>query len=254
MRAGFTLVELAIVLVILGLITGGILSGKSLIRASQVRSISTDFSRYDMAVNGFVDQYAALPGDMSDATEFWTAAHGTHATCVITPAVGTETCNGDGNGFVSGAAVTLYNEQDRFWQHLANAGLIEGKYTGANATYSGHSTAFVAGVNMPALKIDATGFWIAAAVTAFSGSTSIFAYPAGNMLRITSNITPKECWNIDNKIDDGRPATGYMMSNKGTAASPTTTVAGQPTSEDHNAAYNLAVNSAICNPRFLGMW
>ena len=62
-QPGFSLVELSIVLVILGLLTGGILAGQSLIRAAELRSISTDYSRYIAAVQAFRDKYFALPGD-----------------------------------------------------------------------------------------------------------------------------------------------------------------------------------------------
>ena len=71
MQRGFSLVELSIVLVILGLLTGGILAGQSLIRASELRAVSTEFQRYVAAVNTFRDKYFMLPGDMSNATAFW---------------------------------------------------------------------------------------------------------------------------------------------------------------------------------------
>lgn len=71
MKHGFSLVELSIVLVILGLLTGGILAGQSLIRAAELRSVSTEQSRWVTAANSFRDKYFALPGDFRDATKFW---------------------------------------------------------------------------------------------------------------------------------------------------------------------------------------
>ena len=70
-RSAFSLVELSIVLVILGLLTGGILSGQSLIRAAELRSVTTEYSRYTAATYSFRDKYFALPGDMSNAESFW---------------------------------------------------------------------------------------------------------------------------------------------------------------------------------------
>ncbi|MFN7611184.1 MAG: type II secretion system protein, partial [bacterium] len=61
-RAGFSLIELAIVLVILGLLVGGIMSGQSLIRAAELRSVTSDLSRYESAVYTFRDKYSDLPG------------------------------------------------------------------------------------------------------------------------------------------------------------------------------------------------
>ena len=73
-RSAFSLVELAIVLVILGLLTGGILSGQALIAAAEVRKAATQFTRYQAAVWTFRDKYFAMPGDMTNADKFWTAA------------------------------------------------------------------------------------------------------------------------------------------------------------------------------------
>ena len=71
MRSGFSLVELSIVLVILGLLTGGILAGQNLIRAAELRSVTTQFQNYHAAVMTFRDKYFALPGDMANAEDFW---------------------------------------------------------------------------------------------------------------------------------------------------------------------------------------
>lgn len=98
---GFSLVELSIVLVILGLLTGGILAGQSLIRASELRSVSVDLVRTQTAVMSFRDKYMAIPGDMSTATRFWGAAHATPATCRTTSSSSTATCDGDGNGNIT---------------------------------------------------------------------------------------------------------------------------------------------------------
>ncbi|MGB1540395.1 MAG: prepilin-type N-terminal cleavage/methylation domain-containing protein, partial [Rickettsiales bacterium] len=66
-KAGFSLVELSIVLVILGLLTGGILGGQSLIRAAELRSVSKEYEKYQTAINIFKDKYFALPGDFNNA-------------------------------------------------------------------------------------------------------------------------------------------------------------------------------------------
>lgn len=70
MRNAFSLVELSIVLVILGLLTGGILAGQSLIRAAELRAVSTEYNRHFTAIQSFRNRYMALPGDMNNATRF----------------------------------------------------------------------------------------------------------------------------------------------------------------------------------------
>ena len=85
--SGFTLVELSIVLVILGLLVGGVLAGQSLIHAAELRAISTELTNYKTAIGAFRDKYLAIPGDMNNAVKFWGAqagstADGTDATCM----------------------------------------------------------------------------------------------------------------------------------------------------------------------------
>lgn len=67
----FSLVELSIVLVILGLLVGGVVAGQSLIRAAELRSVSTDYQRFLTATLTFRDKYFALPGDFTMASRVW---------------------------------------------------------------------------------------------------------------------------------------------------------------------------------------
>jgi prepilin-type N-terminal cleavage/methylation domain-containing protein len=125
----FSLVELSIVLVILGLLTGGILAGQSLIRASELRSVSADLQRLHSAVYTFRDKYMAVPGDMPNATRFWgiRAGTGSDLTCHQTIGSTTGTCNGNGDGaadFIPGDGA-MFGERFLAMQHLARAGLLK---------------------------------------------------------------------------------------------------------------------------------
>lgn len=231
-RQGFSLVELSIVLVILGLLTGGILSGQSLIRAAELRTVSTDFNKYLTAAHTFRDKYRALPGDMPNAVKFWGAqagdtTDGTDATCAgltfANPATGTATCNGNGNGQISNNTMHSstnpgWSEVWRAWQHLANAGLVEGSYTGVPATSN-----FVdgqAGLNMPVSRVDRSGgyafLWIGVPSSTgvsyyFPGSYgNTLAYGGGDRVDQAGLLWAEEAWNIDTKIDDGKPGQGKM--------------------------------------------
>ena len=151
-QGGFTLIELSIVLVIIGLIVGGVLVGRDMIRAAELRSIVTDVERYKTAVFTFQEKYNALPGDMADATSIWGVASGG---CPNGARSGTQTCDGDGNGQV----MPWVPEVFLFWQHLSNAGLIAGQFSGvdgpANDGY--HS---VIGFNSPAARYPTGGYTV----------------------------------------------------------------------------------------------
>ena len=151
-RCGFTLVELSIVLVILGLLVGGVLTGQSLIRAAELRAVSKEFQTYQTAAMSFRDKYFGLPGDITNATAFW----GQNTVCGGGAATGV--CNGNGDGIVNDAGVANgTNEVLQFWTQLALAGMIEGSYTGiAGPTHGNDSTA---GINVPRSKISSVGWF-----------------------------------------------------------------------------------------------
>jgi prepilin-type N-terminal cleavage/methylation domain-containing protein len=230
-RSAFTLVELSIVLVILGLLVGGVLAGQSLIRAAELRAVATEYRNYQTAFSAFKDKYFAFPGDMNNAVKFWGAAaggtaDGYDATCasVTTAATGTETCNGNGNGLMgdlSGAAgQSGFYEFWRAWQQLGNAGLIEGRYSGV----SGPGTSYdaVAGVNAPRSKFSGNiwtlwslgaGTWTGVSYFHFNyGNLLYYGGDSSTNMNYTSAMKAEEAFNIDTKIDDGKPNTGRILS------------------------------------------
>lgn len=247
----FSLVELSIVLVILGLLTGGVLAGQSLIRAAELRSLTTDYMKFHTAIYSFRDRYFALPGDMANATKFWGVAAGdgksANAPCKTTKTTDGKTCDGDDNGQISCNWVGCsFYEMNRGWQHLANAGLIEGNYVGAPAP-----SYFESGVNVPASRIAAGSMWDMIYFASDTGSTTGFASKEGHKMRIqggTSSyyLTPSEAWNVDLKLDDGRPNLGSVVSLKGNATYPCSTTAGQPVSADADTQYSVASATVSC--------
>jgi len=225
MKHGFSLVELSIVLVILGLLTGGILAGQSLIRASELRTITAQVSTYQAAINTFRDKYFALPGDMVNATSFWGRADtgATTGQCAdpdTNTGASPRTCNGNGNGrtyWGDTDAAGVIGESFHAWQHLANAGLVEGNYTGipgAALAYHTNTT------NTPSTKLGSnTGVfysWVGEQV----GGGGFYAGSYGHTFYIGGHVTnsatfgpilkPEELWNIDVKMDDGKPAYGIV--------------------------------------------
>ena len=271
MRQAFSLVELSIVLVILGLLTGGILAGQSLIRAAELRSVTTDVQRYLAATKAFRDKYFALPGDMTNATAFWGSLGGTGSdtVCQALAATGTATCNGDGDGsfltVIGGTTYTTY-ERMRFWQHLANAGLIEGQYSGVGGA------PWTAGTNVPPSKLSgaywavSTGFGFTAegGTTYYAGDTIKFAADYGKTTLLLNTVAgststagsyplkPEEAWNIDTKMDDGNPMTGFIMPVKGDGTNTfCTTNAGTAPPGDAGSTYKLSNTNKDCMIYFL---
>lgn len=253
---GFSLVELSIVLVILGLLTGGILSGQSLIRAAEMRSVVSDFQRYQSAYYSFRDRYKAIPGDMTNATRFWGIAGGTDGTGAACFTVDSSTlpdpkatCNGSGDGLIvtptgGSSQVWQWGERYRFWQHLANAGLIEGSYSGRTDSTSNRYLAAI-GKNVPAGRIGSS-YYYPYGRDSFAVATDYFnTSGSGNVLQIlelsssngnfASPLLPEETWNLDTKLDDGRPAYGKIRSaRRSSSYAPNCT-----SSDDNDAVYDV---------------
>jgi prepilin-type N-terminal cleavage/methylation domain-containing protein len=186
-RSAFTLVELSIVLVIIGLIVGGIVGGQSLIHTAKLNKIITKIEEYRIAINNFDMQYDALPGDFSEATDYWPDCE----------AGGSGNCQGDGNG----TWLDAY-EAVRMWQHLSLAELVPQSYSGkwgsgGGADISYPSANFNNGVYFPRIYYYAPGNWMTLA-TGKSGSIQ------GEVM------TPVDAHAIDKKTDDGDAGEGRM--------------------------------------------
>lgn len=252
-QSGFSLVELSIVLVILGLLTGGILAGQSLIRAAELRSIPTQTFQYVTAIQSFRDKYFSVPGDFRDATRFWgrqyNAADCPTNSSATVAAPGA--CDGDGNGVVSlGSTANTGAESFRFWRHLALAGLIEGQYSGISG--SGGGSHAVVGDNIPATKLSNVGIFAYERNLA-TGTSNIFALTEqyGRVLQIGKQdsvelpyqpfLSPEELWNIDTKMDDGLPSQGNVIARWWDEC---TTAANNA---DRSATYALDQKGQLCS-------
>ncbi len=236
--SGFSLVELSIVLVILGLLTGGILSGQSLIRAAELRSVTTEFQTYQTAVMTFRDRYFALPGDMPNATSFWGVAGGSGAdsTCYAVASFDAKTCNGNADGMIGGTSTTRH-ERFRAWQQMASASLISGSYTG-NAGSAGNMHAHV-GINIPRSKLSKAGWNLLSDNTGGPTKLQIGAELTTNSSAWAAILAPEEAWNIDVKVDDGIRTTGLAIGDGGGCESPTDV-----------AQYNIQNSAILCGMTF----
>jgi len=211
-KAGFSLVELSIVLVIIGLLVGGVLVGKNLIHMAKLRNVITEFQAYQAAINTFIGKYSFLPGDMPNATEFW----GVDGSGCPAGTGTTGTCNGDGDGSLG----IVLEEHFLFWEHLSHAGLIKGNYLGAVAPsdHSQPATNYV-----PASKFS-NAYWsfghggarpvnygslnpgIALTLGADGFASGRSCFGCGGVLR------QEDAWGINNKLDDGSGNTGKIRS------------------------------------------
>jgi prepilin-type N-terminal cleavage/methylation domain-containing protein len=205
-RHGFTLIELSIVLVIIGLIVGGVLVGYDLIKAAELRSVVRQIESTNTAASAFRLKYNAIPGDMRNATDFW----GAKADCSPpAPTTDKTTCDGNGNRMLEG---TMEIESFCFWQHLSNAELIPGNYTCSTSSMSGGL--FEAGSTFGTLagRKGALMLFNRPIETFFYGFAYKNAFIIAQRGDMISNIfAPHEAYYIDEKLDNGTPGTGIVQ-------------------------------------------
>jgi prepilin-type N-terminal cleavage/methylation domain-containing protein len=226
--SGFTLIELSIVLVVVGLIVGGILVGRDLIQAAQIRGTIAQFEKYKTAVNTFKLKYNYLPGDLDTA-----GATAFGLTPTSRPGGGVVT---HGNELIETNSARLCTnnpgvcdeqlsyEGALFWQDLSSANLIDGNFNSAtDAAVS--PTLTTIGNYVPPAKLGNGTYWFVYSVT-IPGGNGVSAYPVGNYFQLTgltstagqkfypaNTITPLQAFDIDSKIDDGVWNAGIVRSN-----------------------------------------
>lgn len=216
-QVGFTLIELSIVLVIIGLIVGGVLVGQDLIKAAEIRATIGQYEKYNAAMNTFRTKYNGMPGDLVAASS---TAFG------LDPTAGAHagtTGLGDGNGLITDTAATNLNapvgETILIWQQLSVASLLDGSL-GTGITTTGQMAASpTATLYLPAAKLGRGNYWIAGSsagqnyygLASVTGLTTGAAGTATYATTVGGGITPVEAFNIDSKLDDGMPGTGTVQ-------------------------------------------
>ena len=221
-QQGFTLIEIAIVLVIIGLLLGGVLKGQELITAARVRNLAAQLDGVKIAYLGFQDRYRALPGDyVSTSAAANIPGAGGAATLGCTAA--NATCQ---NGKIDDTGGDT--ESILAWHQLSRAGFITGNYDGAGTTPTA--------TNNP--------------TNAFSGYLQLIndiVYldaasppPIALTVKTGTNVPSPILAELDRKIDDGFPNTGSLRFSLFGGSTATCTNAGPP------IVYNAANDIKTC--------
>jgi prepilin-type N-terminal cleavage/methylation domain-containing protein len=248
---GFTLVEIAIVLVIIGLLLGGILKGQELIKSARVRNLADQNSAVQAAYYGFIDRYRQVPGDLQGAAACNLIGPNLTGCGGAGGAAGTGP-GGNGDGKIGGGINDL-PEATALWAHLAAAGFISGGYPGVTPDVANYKTAQPAVAPPNAFN----GRLVLAQTAAYQQAAN--APTVRLNLALGHYIPASIARELDTKLDDGQPQTGIVRA----AATPgsggalgdlvevgaaTCTAAG---AAGAGAAWNIVADDPDCNAVFL---
>jgi prepilin-type N-terminal cleavage/methylation domain-containing protein len=180
-QSGFTLVEIAIVLVIIGLLLGGILKGQEMITQARIKNVINDFNGITAAYASYQDRYRAIPGDDVGAAGRWAGS-----------------VSGNGNGQVAGpynnalaGAPVAANESNLFWWHMRLSGFIAGPTSGAG--FANQPTNSVGGM---------------IGVTSGDGTPGMMGF--SGLIVCSANLADKIAIAVDTQTDDQSSNTGSV--------------------------------------------
>ena len=210
-QAGFTLVEIAVVLVIIGLLLGGVLKGQELINSAKVKSLINDFRSVSTMIYAYQDRFRFFPGDDPRADDH--VGPGAAATTPSTP-----TGEVRGNGRIGGTwdSTTQTDESYVLWLQLRRANLTTGSTDLTSADFAPR--------NADNGRIGVTGY-------------SPISTLAGSFFVCSGGVTARFARQIDSSMDDGATDTGNVQVEGTSGAAQALTAAD----ESGSGTYNVCV-------------
>lgn len=225
-QRGFTLVEIAIVLVIAGLLLGGVLKGQELITSAKVRNMADQITSIGAAYHGFLDRYRQVPGD-------WPATPAAQAI----PGVSS---GGNGNGRLDAVGGSEWTEPLAAWEQLARSGFLQGNYVGGN-------TAPLATQTDRAPRNTFNGFML---MTRSDDYLDLGTPTERQLLVLGRGVPVNVMRELDLKLDDGLPQTGALRQALSSGAALGELAQSAEACVDRSVSppvWNIAGNAQDCN-------
>ena len=228
---GFSLIEIAVILVIIGLIIGGAVTGSSLIEKARLQSVTQEFGQISTAVQAFKGSYNGLPGDLGNGASFFTGS------CQ----------SGNGDGVISDVIVGGSSTIEAYcaWNHLAISGTLSGHlHNNYQGTYVDvGNTSPVLGKDIPESKLQGAGYFF----HSYNNKNYVVLSAITTSTNPTAIITPRQALTITKKIGPaaGREGGGVLAINDNNATGPS----GTPTNDCHDISEysNLSSDDNKCS-------
>ncbi len=196
-NSAFSLTEMSIVIIVIGVLMGAMLKGKNLIDKAKLRAIISENSTHTVSLNSFYTKYSQYPGDFDLAEDYWGAGN---------------TDAGDNDGKIEFKIGSIY-EGYRAWQHLSFAGMTDGAYLGNETTGAAQVE-----IDVPLSKSKG-GFFLEYGTHGFTENNAlVLGTPiavGGSAVVVNGLFTANDAMEIDAKIDDSVATTGSVRGQDG---------------------------------------
>jgi prepilin-type N-terminal cleavage/methylation domain-containing protein len=222
-QKGFTLVEIAIVLVIIGLLLGGILKGQEMITQAKIKNVIADMTGVSAAMYGYQDRYRALPGDDNNAGSRWATS-----------------ASGTGDGIIQGSYATTppsaltttdaTKESAFFWHHLRLAGFVSGS---ATAEQPFNAVSGKMGVQSSDGGAPGSAGFSAGVLSDGGSPATVFTA----LVLCSANLPDKIAISVDAQTDDGTGKKGTVRGQRQSAPNAALATAASDYAEDGVSTY-----------------
>lgn len=246
-KSAFTLVEISIVLIIIGLLAGVTFTGVALLQSAESKTLLTEVQKLNQSIGQFQSVYKGMPGDITKATSYWAG-----------------TTNGNGGGFID---AETSEEPFAAVQQISQAGLLEGSYAGFTGIWdSGFTLATPSAIGnvigakgrVPAaLYIKCCSGTDYSRTIVFNNHISLFSIYSTDITKRAGILTPIEANDLDKKIDDGVPDTGIVGgsgSYDGSAYVATGCYSGTGSTSTYDITVAANKNAQNCQMQFAYDW
>lgn len=208
---GFSLIEIALVLLVVGVLTAGLMKGYRFLKQARLQRTAAQLTSIRLALAAFKERYQALPGDWAEAQDYFT-----------------DTRSGNGDWTLTGNPLTPFSETSLFWHHLVLTQMLKDV-----TFFTNHKRGRDKGIFVPKASIGC-GLFALSNPDSLQGLWILLANPTNPH---KAQLSPQDAHALDQQLDNGDPLSGRVQARTAPQAASPCVI---------NGRYNLSHKKSVC--------